>query len=160
VISKDGGLLLTGGWDGYFGHSGGIKLWDPRTGALVAEHGKPNEVPWSASLTPDGRYAVAAYFADPPALRGTDVIAFWTGHIAQAFNPDSDRRYPSCAVLPDGRRVLSAYSDGGAFVWELLSGKVLWHSSTGGSADFVADTPSNPVAVSPDGRLFALTDTD
>jgi len=84
-LSKDGGLLLTGGWDGYFGQSGGLKLWDPRTGALLAEHGKPGEVPWSASLTPDGRYAVAGYFAHSPPLRRTDVIDLWSGRVAQTF---------------------------------------------------------------------------
>src|SRR5262249_6824571 len=37
VVSADGSTLLTGGWDGFVGQPGGLKRWDARTGALVAE---------------------------------------------------------------------------------------------------------------------------
>jgi serine/threonine protein kinase/WD40 repeat protein len=161
LLSKDGGLLLSGGWDGYFGHAGGLKVWDPRTGALLAEHGRANEIVWSIGLTPDGRHAVVGYHADQPSLQRTEVIDLWSGRVAQTFSPACDRDYPVCVVHPDGRRAITAYWHGGVCVWELLSGKVLWETSNRTRpVEASAGTPSSAVAVSPDGRLLALADGD
>ena len=96
VFSKDGSTLLTGGWDGAAGFAGGLKVWDARTGVLVAETGLPGEIYWSADFTPDGRFAVAGVQA---ANRRTDVIDLLTGTVRAAFRPSVNTSPESTNVL-------------------------------------------------------------
>jgi WD40 repeat protein len=171
VISKDGGLLITGGWDGASGYAGGLKVWDARTGALVAEYGKPGEIFHAADLTPDGRYAVVGIMSEAESQRRTQVIDLLSGAVVATFNPpatspstDSNtdavrtRQPMRIVVHPDGRRVVSTYPYGDAFVWDIATGKILW----GTNLQFAAKEPDQQVsaaaAVSPDGRLFAFAD--
>jgi WD40 repeat protein/serine/threonine protein kinase len=156
VLSKDGSVLLTGSWDGAAGYAGGLKLWDARTGTLVAETGQPGDIFWSADLTPDGRCAVVGVYAAADVNLRSEVIDLATGAVRTTFRPAAKSQPERTLVHPDGRRVLSTYQLGEAYLWDLSTGKVLWETdlrlqperrSTHGAA-----------AISPDGRLFAFAD--
>jgi WD40 repeat protein len=151
VMSKDGAMLLTGGWDGFVGQSSGLKLWDARTGAPVAEYGLPGEIFGSADLSPDGRYAVACIWSETDSLCRTDVIDLQTGAVAATVA--NEGRQQACAIVfPDGHRVISRYPEGETCVWDLATGKILWKTIPHAPGDYRA------AAVSPDGHLLALAD--
>jgi WD40 repeat protein len=157
VLSKDGSLLLTGGWDGAAGYAGGLKLWDARTGTLVAETGQPGDIFWSADLTPDGRCAVVGVYADSEANLRSEVIDLATGAVRTTFRPAAKSQPERTIVHPDGRRVLSTYQSGEAYLWDLATGKVLWKTDL---RLLPERTSSSAAAISPDGRLFAFADGD
>jgi WD40 repeat protein len=156
VVSKDGGMLLTGGWDGFAGLPGGLKLWDARTGTLVSEYGKPGEIFVSADLTPDQRYAVVAIKTIPETNFRTEVIDLVTGAIQTAFRPPATQSAPAGVVaLRDGRRVLSTYVSGEVYVWDLMTGKVLWSPKRQPHGE---PWMLSGAAASPDGHLIAFAD--
>jgi WD40 repeat protein/serine/threonine protein kinase len=161
VFSKDGSMLLTGGWDGAAGYAGGLKLWDARTGTPVAETGQPGDIFWSADLTPDGRCAVVGVYADSEANRRSEVIDLATGAVRTTFRPAAAAKSQPerTLVYPDGRRVLSTYQSGEACLWDLSTGKVLWETDLRLRPER-RSTPHGAAAISPDGRLFAFADGD
>jgi len=159
VLSKDGSVLLTGGWDGAAGYAGGLKLWDARTGTLVAETGQPGDIFWSADLTPDGRRAVVGVLADRGANRRSEVIDLATGAVRTTFRPAAKSQPERTIVHPDGRRVLSTYQFGEGYLWDLSTGKVLWETDLRLRPERGSATHGG-AAISPDGRLFALADGD
>ncbi len=159
VFSKDGSLLLTGGWDGAAGHAGGLKLWDARTGTLVAETGQPGEIFYSADLTPDGRCAVVGVYADPVGNPRSEVIDLATGAVRTTLRPAAKSQPERTIVHPDGRRVLSTYRSGEAYLWDLSTGKVLWETDLRLRPER-RSMPHGAAAISPDGHLFALADGD
>ena len=157
VFSPDGSLLLTAGWDGLTGHTGGLKLWDAHTSALVAEYGKPGEIFMSAGLTPDARFAVASTHAELAADRQTKVIDLTSGATRTTFKPPVKIDRPRCTVIdPDGQRALTIYHEGETFLWDLSTGKVLWQTHLHPKPE--STVPSITSAISPDGRLWALCD--
>ena len=158
ALTKDGGTLLTGGWDGMSGFSGGLKLWDARTGTLVAEHGRPGEIFYSADLTPDGRYAVASIRLDSGLTKGTEVIDLATGEVRTTFRPTAVSEPDHTIVHPDGRRVLTPYRSGETYLWELVTGKVLWKTDLQRASVNRRAEGHGAAAISPDGRLLALAD--
>jgi serine/threonine protein kinase/WD40 repeat protein len=157
VLSRDGSVLLTGGWDGAAGYAGGLKLWDARTGVLVAETGQPGEIFWSADLTPDGRCAVMGVFGEAESERRSEVIDLATGSVRTTFRPPTESQAERTIAHPDGRRVLSTYRDGEAYVWDLFSGKVLWETGlrVPEALRLIAHCGA---AISPDGRWLSLAD--
>jgi WD40 repeat protein len=157
VFSRDGGMLLTGGWDGAAGFSGGLKLWDARTGVLVAETGQPGEIVWSADLTPDGGCAVVGLYPDSDSKCRSEVIDLATGTVRTTFKPPSKSQPERTIVHPDGRRVISTYRSGEAYVWDLSSGKILWETDLRVPAQRKL-TAHGCAAISPDGRLLAFAD--
>lgn len=155
VASADGRVLVTGGWDGLVGQGGGIKVWDPRTGDLVAEYGQPGEVFRSVGLTSDGRYLVAGLTTADEANHRTEVREVATGALVTTFKPPST--YSVCTIVhPDGRRVISTYGRGHAYVWNLLTGEMIWQTDQ--RQEITARVPSAAAAISPDGRTLAFTD--
>jgi len=157
-LSPDGSLLLSGGWDGAAGYAGGLKFWDARTGAPVAAHGFPGETFFSADLTPDGRYAVAGVYAPPEPPR-TDVIDLVTGAVCTTFHPEATSQPERTIAHPDGRRVLSTFRAGEAYVWDLATGDVLWETNLHVRQGHWFDA-KGCAAISPDGRLLAFGDGD
>jgi WD40 repeat protein len=156
VISSDGGLLMTGGWDGLAGHSGGLKLWDARSGALVAEYGQPGEIFMSAGMTPDARFAVVSIRTEHESARRTAMIDLATGTVQTEFRPRTrDTVSVSTVVHPDGKRGISTYPSGEAYVWDLMTGNVLWETESRPKAN---SSDLAGAAVSPDGLLLAFAD--
>jgi WD40 repeat protein len=159
VVSKDGGLLLTGGWDGAVGLGGGLKLWDPRSGTLVAEYGRPGEIFDSADLTPDGWWAVAGIRTENEINSRTEVVDLATGAVLKTFRPPAATVQAMCTIVhPDGRRAVSTYIQGEAYVWDIVTGRVLWGNEQSIQADPQEEKVSFAAAVSRDGRLIALAD--
>jgi WD40 repeat protein len=147
AYSPDGSLVVTASTDGT------ARVWDAETGRPVTgelRHGLQVYVGLWAAFSPDGRYVVAAGGAAAEPGRGE----------AQVWEVKTGRpvgrplRHPqtltTAQVSPDGRRVLTA-GKGGASVWDLGKGAVLWESP-------------NPVgwfaAYSPDGTRVATADLD
>jgi WD40 repeat protein len=157
VFSRDGSVLLTGGWDGAAGYAGGLKLWDARTGTLVAETGQSGDIFWSADLTPDGRCAVVGVYADTESKNRSEVIDLATGTVRTTFRPPAKSQPERTIVHPDGCRVLSTYRFGEAYVWDLSTGKVLWETDLRVPAP-LRPTAHGAAAISPDGRLLAFSD--
>ncbi|MCB9896461.1 MAG: protein kinase [Planctomycetes bacterium] len=136
-VSGDGSLLLSGGWDGDVGRRGAVKLWDARTGLLVAETGLVGERCEAAALTPDGRHALVA-MVERSRRRHLDVLDLVQGSVRTLID---DPNTPDFALHPDGRRVFVAGS-----VWDLVTGERL-----------TAVPSTRDVGVySPDGLLMAV----
>jgi WD40 repeat protein len=145
VISQDGGMLLTGGLDGLVGQSGGLKLWDARTGVLLAEYGRTDETFQTAGLTPDGRHAVVGIvneYSGP-----TNVIDLMTGAVVATCQATPKRAQAmSTVVHPDGARVISTFLRGEACVWELRTGRVLWQTDLHPLLDPAWRPPAPPLS--------------
>ena len=54
AIGAEHGLVASGGWDGYYGAPGSVRLWDVATGELVASCGEPGEIALALAFSPDG----------------------------------------------------------------------------------------------------------
>ncbi len=143
-LSADGSLLLSGGWDGSEGNPGAVKLWDARTGSLVAELGQVGERCEAGALTPDGRHAVITLVGGP--LGGAyrlELLDLLEGSL-RVLVPKAvtwTRAGFPFALHPDGRHLFQA---GG--LWDLVTGEC------------VVSPTSGPIEAlySPDGRLMAL----
>jgi WD40 repeat protein len=159
VYSRDGSMIMTGGWDGAAGYAGGLKFWDARTGALVAETGRPGEIFWSADFTPDGRCAVVGLYADAESKRRSEVIDLATGGVRTTFVPPAKSSPENTLVLPDGRRVLSTHGSGETYVWDISTGKLLWQTNLC-PEEQLRSSASCRAAISPGGRLFAFAEAD
>src|SRR5207249_4916725 len=113
-----------------------LKLWDARTGALAAEYGRIDETFQSADLTPDGRYAVAGIVLDVGSVGRIEVIDLTTGAVVANCKATPARFQPMCTIVhPDGLRVISTFPPGEAYVWDLLTGKILWETELHGLVD-------------------------
>ena len=144
ALSDDGGLLLSGGWDGWVGQPGNLKLWDAATSTRVAEHGRAEGGVRvvAASLLGDGREAVVSVESD--AGRRFELLDLLGG---RSTEPDGGAGEVVLAVSPDGRLVVSQGPQT-ARVWE---------RDTGATVRAFPDDP-DAAAFSPDGTLLALCD--
>ncbi len=83
VAVADGpGLVVSGGFDGWAGVAGCVRLWDLRSGEMLAALGRPGEIGRAVAASPDGR-----------------VLAFSLERVA--IEAELDRLARDCTVLVD-----------------------------------------------------------
>ena len=142
AFSPDGHLVATGD------QAGGLRLFDLRTGALVAQVGTGNPAQ-GLVLSPDG--AILAAVPAEPAIDPTlwDVrrrrrIADLSGHVSSIFGLRFSR---------DSARIVTASGDGVARIWQARSGRLL--GVLGGSPQYLTGASFDP-----DGELVVTTGGD
>jgi WD40 repeat protein/class 3 adenylate cyclase len=143
VFSPDGKYILTGSWDNT------VRLWDVQTGQeirqFIGHSGQVNSVIFS----PDGKYIASA---------ARDGTRLWDAETDQELRQFSDVGEPFAfsrvSFSPDGKYIVTASesSDGTAQIWNIATGALLRHFTSGGGA-------TNSVAFSPDGKTV-LTGND
>jgi WD40 repeat protein/serine/threonine protein kinase len=136
AFTPDGRLLATA--------SGGVRLWDARTGILEGQLPVANEAV-SIAISPDGKYLAGA------SKDGT--IRIWDikeRKILNAWFSHGAKEARSVAFAPDGSFLASAGFDGQVQMWMVPEGKMI-REMRGGSWG---------VAVSPNGKYIAGADND
>jgi WD40 repeat protein len=119
VWSPDGRRIVSGGWDGYEGHPGALRVWDALSGAPVAATAGRKDVVYAARYLPDGSRLIVTGLGDG-----------WKVQARDADTLDTVRTYgggrPDFAVDPDGRRIVAVYSkEKLAHVFDVTTGEVL-----------------------------------
>jgi hypothetical protein len=116
-----------------------LKVWDIKSGQVLATLDQPEGAVTACAVTPDGRRVVSA--SNDKTLKIWDleterVLVTLTGH---------RKHVTACTVTPDGQRVISASNDRTLKVWDLESGRLLATLKGHGG-------PVMACAVTPDGR--------
>jgi WD40 repeat protein len=137
AFSPDGSVVAGAGL------GGAIKLWDARTGALLPA---PAAQAGTIAFSPDGKY-----IASDSAAKTLKLWDVKTGRLLRtmAGHADSVNSVHAIAFSSDGRTLVSQGGEGTVKLWDVATGKLL-RSLSG----------SNPIAFSPDGRLFGLSAAD
>jgi WD40 repeat protein len=134
-----------------------LKVWELRSGRVVATlEGHAHTVDGCA-VTPDGRHVVSASMdgtLNVWELGSGRVVATLEGHPIEGEQVRG-LRYPltACAVTPDGQHVVSASMDRTLKVWELATGRAV--ATLAGHTNVVV-----ACAVTPDGRHVVSASVD
>ena len=130
----------------------GIGIWDLVDAAVVKRFGQHGDMIWDVAYSPDGSKVLSSSGSPSPAVPVMDAsLRLWdleSGEQLQ-FIPLPVDVIMQVAVTPDGRRALSASTDGVARLWDLDSGKEILVLEG-------HDTVVTSLALSPDGKK-ALT---
>lgn len=131
---------------------GTVRVWEVGTGRelLKMVHGYPVK---ALAFSPDGQLlAAACEFADNECKRpGIELWNALNGEPVRQF-VEPDKSVESLAFSPDGRLLASAGYQSPARLWEVSTGKELWH--------FELKNPTHPpdVSFSPDGAMLSIED--
>lgn len=131
AVSADGSRIYTGALDGT------TRIWDAKTGAMVAMGQEPDQV-MCLTLTPGGDRIVTGSFGNIARIldAGTgQEIAVLSGH--QGI-------LTKVAVSPDGSRIITGSSDGTAGIWNAATNALIRRCRHNGHSD-----PVECVAVRP-----------
>ena len=135
--SPDGSRIVTGSYDGAW-------VWDAVTGenVLSLEHGHwVRSVAWS----PDGsRIATGSYDGVRvwDAVTGKRLLSLKCGlGLERALGLEGGCRVRLVAWSPDGKRIAASFLDGGAWVWDAVTGKRLLSLKRSGEVKLVAWSP-------------------
>jgi WD40 repeat protein len=139
-FSPDGKRILAAEFQG------SVKIYDLESGSVLSHHFESTNWLWSATFSPDGRFAATA---------NADGLVY----VFEASNLEEICRLPHTTLVnsarfsPDGLRIVTACNDGFTRVWNLHTRKVelclTQHARLVNFADF-----------SPDGRLIVTTSQD
>jgi WD40 repeat protein len=147
-FSPDGTRVLTSSDDGT------ARVWDATTGRQLGELSARPQAVLDGAYSPDGRLvalalASGAVLGGPPLPESGQPGAWksWT------VTPPASGAALSVAFSPDSQRLLVAYDDGGARIWDVAGGKELIHLVGVG-------THVQRAAYSPDGRWVATARDD
>lgn len=121
-FSSDGTTLVSSGWDGSVGRTGGVKLWDVRSGRRIGEAGGPGVAYVDAALVPGGRFVVTAQL-DGGLSNG--VLDLFTGAWSRVTFSERAGLAERVVPMPDGRRVLSSTRHGTVYLWDLETRAIL-----------------------------------
>ena len=136
TFSPDENTLATGSWDCT------VKLWDMRSGALIATLEGHTDYVQSIAFSPDGKQLATG--SDDQTLRIWDMAS---GACLRTIHAHTDNTY-GVAWSPDGQSIASCGFDCLLRVWDVASGDCL--QTLAGHTG-----PMTKVAFSPDGRLLA-----
>jgi WD40 repeat protein len=147
VYSPDMTVFATGGWDTNPDSESKIKIWDLKTGKLVATLKGHTIGVWCLAWTPDGKTLISG--------SNDDSIRTWnTSNWKQiaVFDEHTDYVY-GIAISPNGRILASASIDNTARLWNLDNNQPI--SSPLNHTDIVT-----VVSFSADGKLLATSCDD
>jgi len=140
ILSRDATRVLTMARPeslavGYWKSSGGPKLYDATTGALVIEI--PDQFVVDAALSPDNTQIVTAGFDTSAKLWDAR-----TGRIRFEL-PGHDQRVASASFSSNGQWVVTASWDGAARVWDASTGgrRAVLQTAKGKGVDLAAFSP-------------------
>ncbi|HEV3471234.1 MAG TPA: TIR domain-containing protein, partial [Pyrinomonadaceae bacterium] len=143
VFSTDGGLVLTERM------SGGLELWDSRSGRKARDLERSHDIGWTSYVAfgPDGELLVTGNRQGELHVWRVATGEF-SGTLAAHRND-----ILKIAFSPDGKTMLTAAADGTACLWDTGSMRVLVR--LGGKGDDAWD-----VSFAPDGAHFLTTHAD
>ncbi len=155
-IDHERGLILSGGWDGYVGASGGLRLWDLASSAPVARFGAADERVEHAHFFPEQALLLTA-------LAGPDGTTRWVTLDLNTGERRLVRELPYSAVAVACSRIrptvwIAKGADGSVSRVELESGDIT-RLLTGLERDLRAAPAAGgggPLALSPDERHLAV----
>jgi WD40 repeat protein len=152
-----GSVSPDGRWFALGSSEGGVRLLDLRSGRLRRFADSPDARILRMRFTPDGRTLVTS--AEDGPLIVWDVAR---GEIRETLSGDERDTVWGLQVAPDGRSVYSAGHDGRAIIWDLAPDRRLDRPFDAGPPFVTDDGDRYPrgLALSPDGRLLALTQAD
>src|SRR5688500_404368 len=112
AFNGDGSQLVTGGGESLQYRQGDVKLWDPKTGALVASlEGQPTNV-WSVAFSADGKTLLTSGYDGK-------VILWNVAEKKPQQTFDKHKTWCRCVVLsPDAKHFATAGEDGNIVIWE------------------------------------------
>lgn len=140
AFSPDGRLIASGG-----GSDWNLKLWDAASGKRLAELAGHRDHLSSLDFSPDGKRLVSAADADR-------TVILWDVATRQKIGELCGHNGPvhSAQFLPDGNRVVTVSADGFLCIWNAETQKQLCYIGH-------TTRPIRSLAVSPDGKLLALS---
>ena len=114
----------------YAGATGGVSVWDPRSGKAVARWPEPRSLCRALAISPDGRLLASAGTRGHVTIRNSR-----TGKtVSEMTFVDRGHQVLALAFDPRGRRLAAAGSRGAVRVWDVASGRELprpsGHTST------------------------------
>jgi WD40 repeat protein len=131
------------------------RIWDAKSGREVIALAADPRRACAAAITPDGVFALAAVMG----TGGLAVFELKTGkEVAELKGHADHEKVTAIRVLPDGKRALSAGSDGKAFLWEIASGRKLAEQTIGEEyhPSFVEIVPGGKRFVTASGGRLAV----
>jgi WD40 repeat protein len=152
VFAAGGSMIVSGGWDGFVGKPGSLRVWDALSGDPVASF-IDGELVRAIAMAPDG--VSAAIGITGPETYSVMLLDLRTGHQRPLLDPVSEWA-GSLAFDPTGRRIAVGCVMGVVRVVDVGSGKVVFERTQGQSTWL--NEPR--VAWSPDGRTLAVSDDD
>jgi WD40 repeat protein len=151
VFAPDGRRLATA--HGNDTDSAEVKLWDPKTGRLVATWPSPDEADgvFNLAFAPDGRTLAGSVgstgLRNPP----PGMIVLWDvdGRRAPRTLRGHVSRITTLAYSPDGKTLVSGAADKTVILWDVETGR------EAGRLDG-SSSPIVSMAFAPDGRTLAI----
>jgi WD40 repeat protein len=154
LLSPDGATVYSGGWDGFVGQPGCLRIWDASSGEEIVATGAADTYVFAAALSGDGsRLALSCVVANSVRI---EVIDTATGARVASI-PDSAIEGPSVGIFalafdPHGRRLAWINGRGLLVISDARTGATLM------SRPLLNETDPWPhLAWSPDGATIATS---
>ncbi len=129
IFSRDGNVLLSGGWDGYVGEAGSLRFWDVATGECIAASGAPDWIVLAASIDGRGLRAAVSFENLAAGVVAVDkrksevaIVDLRTGNHELVF--ETELGIDGLSLSPDGHHLLMIDRHGSS-VRDLRSGEQL-----------------------------------
>ena len=150
LLSPDGATVYSGGWDGFVGKPGCLRIWDADSGDQIAATGDADTYVPTAALSPDGSLLALSLIATNS--HRIDIMDTATGATIASIPASATDGPGSLAFDPDGRRLTWINDRGVLIISDSLTGATLM------SRPLLEATESWPnVAWSPDGLTIAAS---